>query len=123
MYTQLGATGFTGATGSAGVNGATGLTGATGPTGGLGATGLTGATGAGASLNAISGVVISGSDIYMGGTGNLNQLQVTSISSAAKPLVVQGAVSQSANLLEIQDSTGSILFSINNSGIIDGGTY
>jgi hypothetical protein len=83
-----------------------------------GVQGLTGATGPAGTYTASSGVVISNSDIYMGGTGNLNQLQITSISSDAKPLIVKAAVSQTTNLIEAQSSSGTILFSVNNSGYI-----
>ncbi len=115
---NTGATGATGVTGNTGATGlgATGFTGATGPSGDQGATGLTGATGAGASLNAISGVVISGSDIYMGGTGTLNRLNINSVSASDKPFTIKGAVSQSANLFEVQNSSSTVLYSIDSSG-------
>ena len=53
-----------------------------------------------------SGVIVSGSNIYMGGTGTLNQLNFTAL------------VSQTANLIEAQSSSGTLLFSVSNSGYI-----
>jgi len=72
-----GFTGSTGATGTVGSTGATGLgaTGLTGATGNTGATGFAGSTGPAGTYTAKSGIVISGSDIYMGGTGNLYELR------------------------------------------------
>jgi hypothetical protein len=44
---------------------------------------------------------------------------VTSQSAAATPLTVKGAVSQSANLLEVQNSTGTMLARIGNTGTVE----
>ena len=51
-----------------------------------------------------SGVIVSGSNIYMGGTGTLNQLNFTAL------------VSQTANLLEVQNSSSAVISYIDASG-------
>jgi microcystin-dependent protein len=50
------------------------------------------------------------------------QLKVTSDSDSRKTLIVKGAVSQTANLIEAQDSSGTALFSVDASGNISSPT-
>lgn len=51
----------------------------------------------------------------------LGNLTVTSAAAATNGMVVKGAVSQSANLLEIQNSSGTALFSIDKDGSMAAG--
>jgi hypothetical protein len=62
-----------------------------------------------ASGQTTNGSVYAHGSIYLIGT-------VLAFSSSAKPLVVKGAASQSANLLEIQNSSSTILNSVDPSG-------
>ena len=50
-------------------------------------------------------------------------LDIVSRSSTVKGATVKGAVSQSANLLEIQNSSSSVVFSINPSGSVSGQAF
>jgi hypothetical protein len=72
------------------------------------------------SYTAESGVVLSGTKFQIGGTGSLNQLFVNSSSSTAKGIVVKSAVSQTANLIEAQDSSEKSVFSVSPLGLASG---
>jgi len=74
--------------------------------------------GGGTTYTADSGVELDGTTFIMGGTGQLDQLDVTNIDSTAVPLTVQGAASQSANLQEWQDSTATTKALVTNAGHI-----
>ena len=52
----------------------------------------------------------------MGGTGNLDQLNITSISSSQVPLTIKGAAAQSANLQEWQNTAGTTLAHVDSDG-------
>jgi len=47
-----------------------------------------------------------------------NSVSITAASSSTNPLLVKGAASQSANLLEIQNSTSAIINSISSAGAV-----
>ena len=68
-------------------------------------------------FTADSGIDLIGSTFVMGGTGNLDQLNITSISSSQVPLTIKGAAAQSANLQEWQSSAGTVLARIDDDGI------
>ena len=61
--------------------------------------------------------------LHTGGTVGINetapgaQLHVTTAAAATKGLIVKGASAQSANLLELQNSSGTVLASVDPSGI------
>jgi hypothetical protein len=59
---------------------------------------------------------LSAGTAYIAQNGVVFLGTVTSSSSTSKPLVVKGAASQSANLLEIQNSATTVLHSVNPSG-------
>jgi hypothetical protein len=136
-----GATGSTGATGVTGNQGATGSTGATGVTGNQGATGSTGATGLTGATG--PGTIISGTGnyipIYSGNTVTIMPQNVAYIDTTNRRLginnpsplasidiinqsnttigtIIKAAASQSADLLEIQNSSSIPLFTVNSAG-------
>lgn len=60
------------------------------------------------------------STLYSGGfmnTGNLGYFNATTFSPSVRPIVVRGAASQTANLTEWQDSSGTVLAKVDSSGI------
>ena len=124
-----GATGPTGPTGLTGPTGPTGPVGATGPTGPIGLTGDTGPVGA----TGPTGVVAATSPItFAAGTVAFDQSAnnttndtryarlgaanaftvgghtIQNAADAGKALVIRGTASQSANLFEIQNNTGTV---------------
>ena len=56
----------------------------------------------------------------LGGTGVLNQLTINSAIASSKPLVVKSFSGQTANLLEIQNSSATPILAIIPSGAISG---
>jgi hypothetical protein len=82
MYTQVGPTGLTGATGATGPTGVTGNTGATGPTGLTGATGPVGATGSTGSIGATGPTGVTGATGPTGPTGPIGDTGPTGITGA-----------------------------------------
>jgi hypothetical protein len=122
-----GASGLSGATGASGVNGSNGATGASGVNGSNGATGASGFTGAtGSAINAVTGTGVAGWVPYWNSTSTIASSSgqsiyigtITSTSSAVQPVIIKGAASQSANLLEIQNSTSAIINSIGSAGAV-----
>lgn len=105
--TGSGAQGAAGPQGSQGVQGTNGTIGSNGDPGPQGAQGSQGATGPSDFSSAV--ILAPNSD-------SRNVIQPTA--STTKALVVKGATSQSDNLLEFQDSTGTVLTSINYAGDI-----
>jgi len=65
-------------------------------------------------------VIDASGRMHIGGTGSLNQLEVDPLSAATKGLVIKSAASQTANLFEVQNSSGSGLLAITSSGAISG---
>jgi hypothetical protein len=73
--------------------------------------------------NASSGtlcVVDASGRVNVGGAGSTNQLEVDTLSAATKGVLIKGAASQSANLLEIQNSSSAILSYVDSLGQISG---
>ena len=52
----------------------------------------------------------------MGGTGNLDQLNITSIDSNQVPLTVMGAVAQAEKLQEWQDGSSNVVAYVDKNG-------
>lgn len=71
-------------------------------------------------LDDLSDVAVSsatkGQFIVHNGTSFVNSNTIESSGVAVKPLIVKGAASQTANLFEAQNSSGTALFTINSSG-------
>jgi hypothetical protein len=125
-----GAQGAEGPTGSTGLKGDKGDTGATGATGAKGDTGATGAQGPSGVVSVTAPITNTGTSIAANigiNTANFALLdtantfttspqQVSVLSAASKGLIVKGATSQSANLQEWQDSTGTVQSFINSTG-------
>jgi len=80
-----------------------------------------------ASLDDLSDVVITsaskGQFVVHNGTSFVNSSTIEASSAAVKPLIIKGAASQSANLFEAQNSSGTSLLSISNSGTITSGMF
>jgi hypothetical protein len=66
--------------------------------------------------NIETGIVSDSHTQYIRKTADSSNVVVAG-SAATKPLVIKGAASQSANLLEFQDSSGSVLSSVNSAGV------
>jgi hypothetical protein len=139
-----GTTGFTGSTGATGVTGFVGGTGATGVTGFIGGTGATGVTGFIGGTGATGpGTIISGTGnyipIYSGNTTTIMpqgvayvdtvnnrvginnsspsaSIHITNTSPASIATIIRAAATQSADILEIQNSSSTPLFTINSAG-------
>jgi hypothetical protein len=123
-----------GATGPQGPTGATGATGAQGPTGATGSTGATGAQGpsgvigvtapitnTGTSTSAVLGLDKSNIASLTGDQTFTGTETVVAPSATAKPLIVKGATSQTAALLDLQNSAGTSVASVSASGRIIAG--
>ena len=114
--------GFSGANGAGGLSGATGASGVNGSNGATGASGFTGATGS--AINAVTGTGVAGWIPYWNSTSTIASSSgqsvyigtVTTTSSSLQPFIVKGVASQSANLLEIQNSSSTILNSVDPNG-------
>jgi len=80
-----------------------------------------------ASLDDLSDVVITsaskGQFVVHNGTSFVNSSTIEASDAAVKPLIVKGAASQSANLLEVQNNTGTSLLSVSNIGTITSGMF
>lgn len=70
----------------------------------------------------ITGNVNVFDQIRAGGSTGLGQLSVTPINAATIGAVIRGAASQSAHLLQLQDSSGTVLSGVSASGRIYTGT-
>lgn len=113
--------GPTGPTGANGTNGTNGTNGATGPTGAQGVTGPAGTANL-SGLSAVAPITYNSSTSTIG----FNQITslslvgsqtITSATAGAKPLVVKGASSQTANLQEWQSPAGTtVLASVSPTG-------
>ena len=60
------------------------------------------------------------------GTGvieGLNGVVASAATSSSKPLIAKGAASQSANLFEAQNSSGTVLFAVSSSGAVTTGSW
>jgi hypothetical protein len=139
-----GVTGFVGGTGATGITGFIGGTGATGVTGFIGGTGATGVTGFVGGTGPIGpGTIISGTGnyipIYSGNTVTIMPQNVAYIDTTNRRLginnpsplasidiinqsnttigtIIKAAASQSADMLEIQNSSSIPLFTVNSAG-------
>ena len=78
--------------------------------------------GGGTTYTADSGIELDGTTFIMGGTGYLDQLNISSVDSTQIPLTVKGAPSQSANLQEWQTSAGSIRLALDEDGVFQTST-
>jgi hypothetical protein len=68
----------------------------------------------------ILSIVDASGRFSIGGTGSTNQLEIKPLSATTRGLLVQGGVSQSANLMEVQNSSSSGLFAVMSNGAISG---
>ena len=65
-----------------------------------------------------NGMTIANSLGVAGSPSGISYAYFTTPSASAKPVVIRGAASQTANLLEIQNSAGSILAFVRNDGVV-----
>ena len=123
----VGPAGAAGATGPAGAAGAAGPQGPAGPAGATGATGATGPQGpAGASPFTLQGTnaVYTAGNVGIGTSSPASKLDVAGgaiirgSSATAVPLVVTGASSQSANLMEWLDASGVAMARLGPTGVL-----
>jgi hypothetical protein len=143
---STGATGAVGPTGPQGVQGEQGIQGiqgVTGPTGAQGATGPTGPTGSSGTISVTGPITNSGTSTaaiigfdYSTADSTYAKLTATQTitgtqtmvpaASSSSVLIVRGASSQSADLMQWQNSSGTVLAKITSTGKIvaniDGGT-
>jgi hypothetical protein len=65
-----------------------------------------------------AGMTITNSLGVSGSPSGISYAYFTTPSASAKPVVIRGAASQSANLLEVQNSAGSVLAFVCNDGVV-----
>ena len=106
MYTQVGPSGLTGATGSTGATGLTGSTGLTGATGSTGATGLTGATGSTGATGLTGATGSTGATGLTGATGSTGATGLTGTTGSTGATGLTGATG-STGATGLTGATGS----------------